>query len=166
MTVDKNNAIIEYLLTCEDIDNSPLYFNLINAKNNTIQIITNAQDATYTRPYIDGSIPKRYSCDLIVFKSISDAEFVKGTSGGTSYVHENIDELNDAQKILDWIQTQNELKNFPDFGTGNVIDSIETTTNEPRFNGIDSSINPPLAMYSIGIVITYVDETKVIYNKE
>lgn len=166
MTVDKNNAVIEYLLTCEDIDNSPLYFNLINAKNNTIQIITNAQDSTYTRPYIDGSIPKRYSCDLIAFKSISDAEFVKGTSVGTSYVHENVDELNDAQKILDWIQTQNELKNFPDFGDGNVIDSIETTTNEPRFNGIDNSINPPLAMYTISIIITYVDETKVIYNKE
>ena len=161
MSVDKNNAVIEYLLTCEDINGSPLYFNLINAKNNTIQIITQAEDTSYNKPYIDGAIPKRYTCNLIVFKSISNAELVTSTDVS----NENIDELNDVQKLVDWIQTQNDLKNFPNFGEDNIIDSIETTTDVPRFDGIDSSINPPLAMYSIGLRITYVDETKVIYNK-
>lgn len=162
MSVDKNKALIDYLLQCEDIYNSPLYFNLINAKDNTIQILPVTEDKIANRPFIDGSVQKRYTANLITFKSISDLEIVKSDD----YPNENIDELQDIQKLIDWIQEQEELRNYPDFGENCEIDSIDTTTDNPRFDGIDAQANPPIAMYTISIVIEYIDTSKVIYNKE
>lgn len=159
--IDKNKAVIEYLLTCEDIADSPLYFNLIDAKDNTIQILTTAEDKTMSRPYIDGSVPKRYTFNLITFKSISDMEIVKDED----YPNENVDELQTVQQLLDWIIEQQDLRNYPDFGENCIVDSIDTTTDTPRFDGINTEIQPPLAMYSISIVIEYLDTSKVIYNK-
>ena len=161
MSVDKNKAVIDYLLQCQDIYNSPLYFNLIDAKDNTIQILTTAEDKAMSKPFIDGSVQKRYTFNLITFKSISDMEIVKAEG----YDNENVDELKDVQKLLDWVVDQDVLRNYPDFGDTCSIDSIDTTTDVPNFNGINTEITPPLAMYSISIVIEYLDRSKVIYNK-
>jgi hypothetical protein len=167
MSVDKNKAVINYLLQCEDIYNSPLYFNLIDAKDNTVQILTTTEDKALSKPYIDGSVLKRYTFNLITFKSISDMEIVKpvGTSIGTDeYPNENVDELDNVQDLLNWILEQDDLQNYPDFGEQCIIDKIDTTTDYPRFDGINTEITPPLAMYSISIVIEYLDISKMIYN--
>lgn len=161
MSVNKNKAVIEYLLQCEDIADSPLYFNLIDAKDNSIQILTTAEDKAMSKPFIDGSVQKRFTFNLITFKSISDMEIVKSDE----YPNENVDELEDVQKLLDWVVAQEDLRNYPNFGTDCSIDSIDTTTDVPRFDGINTEITPPLAMYSISIVIEYLDTSKVIYNK-
>ena len=164
MSVDKNKAVINYLLQCPGIYNSPLYFNLIDAKDNTIQILTTAEDKALSTPNIDGSVDKKYTFNLITFKSISDMEIVKaGTS--EEYVNENVEELNDVQTLLDWVIAQDDLRNYPNFGESCIIDSIDTTTDVPRFDGINTEITPPLAMYSISIVIEYLDISKTIYNK-
>lgn len=165
MSVDKNQAVIEYLLQCQDIYNSPLYFNLIDAKNNTIQILTTAEDKFLSRPYIDGSVMKRYTFNIITFKSISDAEIVKFQSTSEQYTSENVDELKDVQTLLDWISEQQDLRNYPNFGEDCDIDDIYTTTDTPRFDGINTALTPPLAMYSISVVIEYIDKSKMIYNK-
>lgn len=162
MSVDKNKAVIDYLLQCQDIYNSPLYFNLIDAKDNTIQILTTAEDKAMSHPYIDGSVLKRYTFNLITFKSISDLEIVKAEG----YDNENVDELKDVQKLLDWVVNQDDLRNYPDFGDKCIVDSVNTTTDTPNFNGINTEITPPLAMYSISIVIEYLDISKTIYNNE
>lgn len=159
--IDKNQAVIDYLLQCTDIYDSPLYFNLVNASDNSIQILTTAEDKAMSRPFIDGSVQKRYTFNLITFKSISDMEIVKSDE----YPNENVDELQDVQKLLDWVITQQDLHNYPDFGEDCSIDSIDTTTDVPRFDGINTEITPPLAMYSISIVIEYLDRSRVIYNK-
>lgn len=160
--IDKNEAIINYLLQCTEIYNSPLYFNLVNADDNSIQILTTADDKVMSKYYVDGSIDKRYTFNIIIFKSVSDTEIVKLPD----YTHENVDELKDVQQLLDWVTQQQELRNYPDFGETCIIDSIDTTTDVPRFEGINNESNPPLAMYSISIVVTYLDISKVIYNKE
>lgn len=164
MSIDKNKALIDYLLQCEDIYNSPLYFNLINAKDNTVQILPVTEDKIMDKPFIDGSVQKKYTANLITFKSISDLEIVKPI-GTDEYPNENIDELQDVQKLIDWIQEQEDARNYPNFGEDCNIDSIDTTTDNPRFEGIDAQANPPLAMYTISIVIEYMDYSKVIYNK-
>lgn len=165
MSVDKNQAIIEYLLQCSDIYNSSLYFNLINAKDNTIQILTTAEDKFLSRPYIDGSVKKRYTFTLIIFKSISDEEIVKMQGTSEQYLSENVEELKDVQTLLDWVSDQQDLKNYPNFGEDCEIDDIYTTTDIPRFDGINTALTPALAMYSISVVIEYIDTSKVIYNK-
>ena len=92
MTVNKNQAVVDYLLQCTDIYNNPVYFNLINAEDNSIQILTTTEDKAMSKTFIDGSIAKRYTFNLIVFKSISDLELVKPV-GTDVYPNENIDEL-------------------------------------------------------------------------
>lgn len=161
MSIDKNKAVVDYLLQCTDIYDSPLYFNLVNAQDNSIHILTTAEDKALSQPYVDGSISKRYTFNLIIFKSISDMELVKADG----YPNENIEELNAVQKLIDWIQEQQDLHNYPDFGENCFIDNIDTETDEPRFNGIDTEVSPPLAMYSIAIIIEYLDTHKQIYNK-
>lgn len=164
--IDKNQAVIDYLCQCTKIQNSPLYFNLINAEDDNIQIITTSQDTTYTKPFIDGSKPKKFTFNLVIFKSITDLEVIKSLSGNTSgYTNENVDDLADAQTLIDWIQEQDDLQNFPNFGESCIMQKIQSSTDEPRFDGINTSINPPLAMYSMSIVIDYVDTSKCIWNK-
>lgn len=177
--IDKNQAIIDYLVQCPQILNSPIYFNLIDAQDNNIQIITTSEDKTMTKPFIDGSVAKRYTFNLIVFKSISDLAIVKdveqnviqvvgseSTSTSTSpseyYPNENVDDLAEAQALIDWIDEQNDLRNFPNFGDKCFIDDIMTTTDTPRFDGINTELSPPLAMYSISIVVNYIDKSKMI----
>lgn len=160
MSVDKNQAIINYLIQCPQILNSPLYFNLIEAADDNIQIVTTSEDKTMTRPYIDGSVAKRYTFNLIIFKSISDLEVTK--AGSSSYPNENVDDLAQAQALIDWIDEQNDNRNFPDFGETCLIDDIQTTTDTPQFDGINDELSPQLAMYSIAIVVNYIDKSKMI----
>lgn len=174
--IDKNQAVINYLIGCPQILNSPLYFNLIDAQDDNIQIITTSEDKTMSKPFIDGSIAKRYTFNLIMFKSISDLEIIKSmsptphtnsdSSGGQPtpiyYPNENVDDLAEAQALIDWIDEQNENRHFPDFGDKCPIDDIQTTTDTPQFEGINTDVSPQLAMYSISIVINYIDKNKMI----
>ena len=67
---DKQEAIINYILQCPQIKDTPLYFNFINAKDNTSQIVTTANDRFLDKPYITGSVEKQYSFRILIFKSI------------------------------------------------------------------------------------------------
>ena len=60
MSVDKNKAIIDFLITCPQIYESPLYFNFVNANDSDKQIVTMASDRYTNKPYIDGSVNKQY----------------------------------------------------------------------------------------------------------
>ena len=159
--IDKNQAIIDYLITCPQIQNSPLYFNLIEAHDNNVQIVTTSEDVTTRRPYVNGEIPKRYTFNLITFKSITDLAVVKDDE----YMNENVDDLADVQTLLDWLHEQEDEHNYPDFGENCYIDSLQTTTDTPRFDGINTELTPPLAMYSIAIVINYIDTSKMLWKE-
>ncbi len=157
---DKNKAIIEYLLQCPQIQESPLYFNFINAKDSTKQIITQADDVTLNRVYVDGSVAKRFTFTIIDFRSISSQALVKIAG----YDNENVEDLLDIQGIVDWISDQNDAKNYPNFGENCIIDEIRATTNTPALNGIDNTISPPLAKYGVTIVILYIDTSRKIWK--
>ena len=159
-TIDKNQAVIDFLLQCPQIQNSPLYFNFINAEDNDKQIVTSSNDVYLNQPYIDGSVLKRYTFTLLDFKSISESAIV--TVAG--YMNENVEDLADVQTIIDWVKEQNELSNFPDFGEHCVIQRMEPTTNNPHLEGINTEITPMLAMYSVSIEIDYIDTSKMIWR--
>ena len=158
--VDKNQAVIDYLITCPAILNSPLYFNFINAKNDTNQFLTSSSDMYTTRRYIDGSANKIYTFSIITFKSATDIAVPK-TSG---YENENVSDMATIQHLIDWIKQQEDLKNYPNFGEDCQIDEILTTTDNPRFDGVDNQVSPPLAVYSITIQIRYIDKSKMIWR--
>lgn len=157
---DKQEAIINYILQCPQIKDTPLYFNFINAKDNTSQIVTTANDRFLDKPYITGSVEKQYSFRILIFKSITDDALVKLEG----FAHENVEELAYVQALIDWISEQNELKNLPNFGEECDVDSIETSAETPRLEGINMEVAPPLAMYSVTIRIHYVDNSKNIWR--
>ena len=158
--VDKNQAVIDYLITCPAILNSPLYFNFINAKNDTNQFLTSSSDMYTTRRYIDGSANKIYTFSIITFKSATDIAVPK--AGG--YENENVSDMATIQHLIDWIKQQEDLKNYPNFGEDCEIDEILTTTDNPRFDGVDNQVSPPLAVYSVTIQIRYIDKSKMIWR--
>lgn len=151
--IDKNQAVINYLIQCPTIQNSPLYFNFINAEDDTNQFVTQANDRYASRQYIDGSILRIYSFTIITYKSAADIAVVKAEG----YPNENMSDMSDIQALIDWIKEQRVLHNYPDFGEGYAIDDIDTTTDNPTFDGIDDQVSPPLATYSVTIEIQYLD---------
>lgn len=158
--LDKNQAIIDFLLDCPQIQSNPLFFNAINAKDNDKQIVTVSNDVSINRNYIDGSVMKRFTFTIIDFRSVIYQPIPKVEG----YVNENVEEMLDVQGILDWVNTQADSQIYPDFGTNCEIDSMKTTSDNPNLNGIDTSVTPALAKYSISIQIDYLDKTKAIWN--
>lgn len=158
--VDKNQAVINYIIQCPTIQNSPLYFNFINAEDDTNQFITLASERYASREYVDGSVLKIYSFTIILYKSAADIAVVKfGT-----YPNENIADMSDIQALIDWIHEQEDLHNYPNFGEDCIIDSIYTTTENPYFDGIDDEVSPPLAVYSVTIEVQYLDVSKQLWR--
>jgi len=158
--VDKNQAIIDFLLDCPQLMYNSVFFNAINAKDNDKQIITQSNDASLNSKYIDGSVLRRYTFTLIDFRSVLYQPLPKVEG----YVSENVEELFDVQSIMDWVNEQADLQNYPDFGEDCIIDSMRTTSDNPNLNGIDTNVTPALAKYSMSIQIDYLDTSKAVWN--
>ena len=157
---DKNQAVIDYIITCPEIQNSALYFNFINAKDGNTQIVTSTNDRYASRRYIDGSILRRYTFNIIIFKSVIEDSIVSVVG----YDSENVIDMADVQAVIDWIHEQNELKNYPDFGTDCIVDEIITNSDNPVFMGVNHEVMPNLAMYSVTIEISYLDVSKKLWR--
>ena len=160
MSIDKNQAVVDYIVQCPTIQNSPLYFNFINVEDDTNQFVTQANDRYASRRYVDGSVLKIYSFTIILYKSAADIAVAK-VSG---YPNENVSDMSDIQALIDWIKEQKELHHYPNFGADCIIDDIDTTTDNPSFDGIDDQVSPPLAIYSITIEIQYLDVSKKVWR--
>lgn len=159
--IDKNQAVIDFLITCPSIKNSPLYFNFINAKNDNKQFVTVANDVSTHQPYIDGSVDKTYTFTVIDFKSISYNQVIKQEG----YIDENVDDMAAVQALIDWVNEQDDNQNYPNFGENCIIESMTALTDNPNLDSIDTTMTPALAKYSISIRIEYLDTSKKLWNK-
>lgn len=159
-TVDKNQAMLDYFLTCTPIYQSTLYFNFANIRDAAKQFVTLSNDININTPYIDGAVRKRYSITITSFTSISNNPIIKVAG----YDNENISDLAEVQALMDWIAEQNELSHFPNFGDGYDIEEIRTTSANPRLDSIDATSTPAIARYSFTVQVDYIDNTKVIWN--
>ena len=157
--VDKNQAVIDFLINCPQIQANPLYFNFLNAKDGNKQFITSANDKSMNTTYIDGSVLRRFTFTIIDYRSIAYQAVVKEAG----YVNENVEEMLDVQGIIDWVQEQADARNYPDFGELCEIDDMRPLTDNPNLNGVDTSVTPALAKYSMSIQIDYLDKSKVLY---
>lgn len=158
--VNKEQATIDFLLGCDTIKDSPLYFNFINAKDNNKQFITMANERALEQPFVDGSVQKRYTFTIVDFKSVTYNALV--TQAG--FPNENVEEFVQVKDVIDWIEEQREARNFPDFGDDCLIDDMRALTDNPNLNGVDSNTKPALAKYNISIQIDYLDTSKVVWN--
>lgn len=156
--VDKNQAVVNFLLTCPAIQNSNLYFNFTEAEDNNKQIVTLANEKALHKAFIDGVVEKQYTFTIIDFKAMTPKPVVEGR------VDENVDDMLEVQELIDWVTEQDELGNFPNFGENCEIENIRALTDNPNLNGIDSNISPALAKYSVSVQIDYLDNTKRLWN--
>lgn len=158
--VDKNQAIIDFLITCPAIRDNPLFFNFLNAQDDNKQIVTQTNDNSINEKYVDGSVLRRYSFSIIDFRSVAYQPIPKVPG----YSSENVEEYFDVQEIMNWVNEQADLGNYPDFGTDCIIDEMRTTAENPNLDGVDTSLSPALAKYSMSIQIDYLDISKAIWN--
>lgn len=158
--MDKTQAIIEYLLTCPKVANSPLYFNFVNAADEDKQFLTVANDSTLDKIYIDGSVLKRFTFTIIDYRSVAYQEMARYNI----VANESVEEYLDVQALIDWINDQEDIHNYPDFGTDCIVERIGTSTSNPNLNGVDTQANPALAKYSISIQIDYLDKSRMIWK--
>jgi len=163
MAVNKEQAVIDFICNCPEIQAHPLFFNFINAKPDNKQIITSGNDRNIQKPYIDGSVLKRYTFTIIDFRSVTYQAIVKSSEALTPPVNENVEEYVDIQNIIDWVDEQEDARNYPDFGNNCQIEEMKVLTDNPVLNGTDTQVKPALAKYSFSIQIDYIDNSKVIY---
>ena len=163
--VDKNTAVVNFLLNCDYIKTNPLFYNFGEAKSNNKQIVTHSTDIRVNEPYIDGSVKKRYTFTIIDYKSVAYNAIITRTINEVSTpVSENLDNAFEAQQVADWVEQQSDLRNYPDFGSDCVIDDMLVVTDQPNMNGVDKAVTPVLAKYSISIRIDYIDYSKAIWK--
>ena len=158
---DINTAIIEYLQTCPYLQNIKVYFNFAQATDNIKQLVTVAQPTSTVKTFIDGSKEKIYSITIIDYRSVAYQPLVNAEG---DYPNENVEEFLDVQGIIEWIEEQDDLRNFPELGDDYVVDKVSTTTDIPNLNGVDTSIQPTLAKYSVTIQVQYLDKSKVVWR--
>ena len=154
--MDKNKAIVTFLLTCPYIKDNPLFYNFGKVSPDNKQIITLANDTSVNIPFIDGSVRKRYTFTILDYKSVADRAILnrEGVSD------ENLDGAFEAQQVIE----QADARNYPNFGTDCVVDDMVVVTDQPNMNGIDRAVTPALAKYSISIRIDYIDYSKAIWK--
>ena len=156
--VDKNQAVIDFLLTCPIVKDSYLYFNFTQAEDDTKQIITLVNEKILNKAYIDGSILKQYTFTIIDFKAVTPKPIIEDKTD------ESVDNMLQVQEIIDWVTEQSDNHNYPDFGEDCEIDDIRALSDNPKLNGIDSNVSPALAKYSVSIQIDYLDKSKMLWK--
>ena len=160
MAVDKNKAVIDFLLTCDLIRNSSLYFNFVDAKDKSKEFVTSANDKIVDRPFIDGSVLRRYTFTIQDYRAIAfDALRALNVEN-----NENVEDMLDFQGFIDWITEQAAAENFPNFGEDCRVESMIALTSNPNMNGIQNIGGLDLAKYSVSVQIEYLDLTQTIWN--
>lgn len=155
---DKNEAVVSFIRTCPLVDTNPLFFNFGNVEDGASQLTTQSNDTAMHKPYVDGSVLRRYTFTIDCFRSVSYNPTISGLSD------ENIEDIQSVQSLLDWIDAQGEMGNFPDFGDDCIVESMETLSTNPDIVGVDTSMSPPNVVYRISVEIYYIDTTKRIWN--
>lgn len=159
---DKNQATLNFLATYQGMEDNPVFVNFINAKNNDVQYLTSSNDTALNKPFIDGSVLKRYTFSIVITKNITDIAVVKELSSGED--NTNISDLAAIQAFMDWVNEQGDNENYPNFGEDCVIEEMHTTSENPSLDGINTEVTPALALYSVEIRIDYIDYSKIIWS--
>ena len=167
--IDLNKCILDYIYECPVVAENPMYFCVAEAQDNNNQLVVSRETPQDTIEYIDGTIERTYRCDILLYKSVAYNPIVTEESAGSivpseTYPNENIEDLVDGQTLIDWIELQNDNRHFPNFGESCIIESVKTTTSRPVLNGINDTLEPPLAQYSVGLEIKYLDISKQLWK--
>lgn len=131
----------------QELTRDVLHFNYSPESADSFGLITNYAEKEVKR-FISGKTRKAYGFTVEVVKEYS-----------TSSDDLNLECMNFVQGFMDWLEEQNKRKNYPDFGTGCEIETIELLQNMPNFAGINAQAG--LARYMVQGRILYFDYTEM-----
>ncbi|MGL6202056.1 MAG: hypothetical protein ACRC3H_24320 [Lachnospiraceae bacterium] len=127
----------------EDIEASTPGFNFADNREGAIGFITEYSNKI-KKKYIRGA-DKEYGFMCL---------FTQLYSSSTDDV--NLQAMNKAQKIIDWLDAQDAKKNYPDFGERCQVKKIEVTQNIPELASADWENQ--IAQYAVHCKVTYFEK--------
>lgn len=142
--MDKNQAVWEFISKYPAIPGYLTFNSIEEMVSATGLIPVSAEQNIET--YTDGSTKREY-----VFAIVQMAIYDTGTN------NTNIMSLAEMQKFMDWLEEQNAIGNFPDFGSECMVDSIEPLQNIPSLAGTNEK---RIAKYMFQCRIVYYQEGK------
>lgn len=140
--VNKYQAIIEWLKEYVPL-NQWIYFNVTIAETDILSV-SSVQSQRVLEEFIDGSKRVEFLFGIALAK-----EFDNGTSDI------NLEAYQEFENISTWIETQNEEENYPDFGEGITIESVEVLETAPSIT-VDNQNS--IARYQGQYKITFIQE--------
>lgn len=146
--MDFVTPFIAWLLQSEYIKNNKLFFNAVQEHDDAVQIVTQQITDHQITTYIDGS--KSYPITFFInnYKSVNYNQLVKSMMEG----NENIANLLDVTKIIEFVREMNSSGNYPNFGDNITVEKVYCEYKTPSAPAVDGSISPALAKYTIPIV--------------
>lgn len=137
---NKHLAVWEWLFQNEEIKR--LYFNFSDTQNGNITIATSPANSAL-KTYTNGDKLKAYDFSLIQYKPMNTVDVNS---------EENAEIMFDAEKLMDWIDEQERVKNYPRF-RGCPVQKVENMPNMPSIAGMDDTV----AKYLFSCRITYLE---------
>lgn len=154
--MDFVTPFIEWLLQSDYIKNNKLFLNAIEAQDNNVQIVTQQIADNQVKEYVDGS--KKYPITFFInnYKSVSYNQLVKSMIEG----NENVAELLDVQKIIEFVKDMEKQDNYPQFADNITVEKVYCKYNTPSTPAVDSSFTPALAKFTIPIVCEVFEDVE------
>ena len=140
---NKHKAVWDWLFQNEEIKR--LYFNFSDTQNGNITIATSPANAAL-KNYTNGDKLKAYDFSLIQYKPMNTVDVNS---------EENAEIMFDAEKLMDWIDEQERVKNYPRF-YGCFVQKVENMPNMPSIAGLDDTV----AKYLFSCRITYLESNR------
>ena len=138
---NKNKAVFEWLKTYDGFKN--LYFNFSIGENNTVSMLPAPTDYL---DYVDitGAKIRYYNFVVSHFKHFTNLP----------NTNLNVDNMEEVEKFIDWIDEQDKKRNYPTFPDNCTIEYIRNLNNIPT---VTKSNNNLARMYS-QIQIKYIEQ--------
>ena len=141
----KHDAVHEFFeKKIMEISEKSLGFNFSDENPGSVSLITN-YSGKVRKSYIRVGAEKEYEFSIIAVKPYS-----------TDEDHLNLEAMNYAQDISDWVDAQNKAKNYPSFPENCQIKKMETLQNMPNLAGINAKEH--LARYMVQCRIIYFEK--------
>ena len=139
----KHDVMYEYFkVMMEDLDANIPGFNFAHDSENSVGFVTEFSDKV-RKKYVRGA-EKEYVFSVILTQYYSDS---------TDSI--NLESMNFAQHILDYIEEQDQKRNYPDFGFNCQVKKIESTQNTPGLLSVDWENK--MAQYSVPCRVIYFE---------
>ena len=154
--MDYITPFINWLLQSDYIKSNKVFLNAVEAQDNNVQIITQQIADNQIKRYVDGSKSYPITFSINNFKSVSYDQLVKTMIEG----NENITDILDVSKIIEFVKEMEQKGNFPNFGNNITVEKVYCQYNMPPTPAIDSSFSPALAKFTIPLVFEVFEDAE------